>query len=298
MKSRDGFATAIVISIVLALAVIGGIAYAHYVYFPHMTAQNGSTSQTSSSTSLTTQTSPINEGDNNPAPIAVTPPSQTSTSIAPAVNPMLVDFGNYPLVVDSGGNTTFSWMAPTSTTSEKPIFSIECVSGITMYDVTNNRPFLCGDQTRYVEWKGSDNIQFTSASPSRVQLTAQIIYPGEPTPTAVNFSIFPVETLAQPQDLAATLNTSTYGFAVVELSWSGEGFGTSATSDVYTYDIYKSTTSGFTPTANDESGGTNSFSYTDTSVSLNPGTYYYRVQAQDRGGNVGPLSAQASVVVP
>ncbi len=297
MQSRDGFTTGIVISIILALAVIGGIAYAHYVYFPRMAAQNTSTSRISSPAPLTDQTSSIEVGDNNSGPITIASTTTASTSIAPAINPMLVDFGDSPLVVDSGGDTTFFWMAPTSTTSEKPIFSIECVSGVTMYDVTNNRPFACGDQARYVAWKGSDKIQFTSASPTRVQLTAQIIYPGEATPSAIIFSIFPIETLAQPQNLTATL-TSTYGLAVVKLSWSGEGFGTSATSDVYTYNVYKSTTSEFTPTANDESGETDSFSFTDMSVSLNPGTYYYRVQAQDRGGNVGPLSAQASVVVP
>lgn len=45
MKSRDGFATAIVVFIVLALAVVGGIAWLHYSYLPHTADE-----QTASST--------------------------------------------------------------------------------------------------------------------------------------------------------------------------------------------------------------------------------------------------------
>jgi len=48
MKSRNGFATTIIILIVLALAVIGGIVYIHYVYLPHMTAQNQTSPNTTS----------------------------------------------------------------------------------------------------------------------------------------------------------------------------------------------------------------------------------------------------------
>lgn len=56
MKSRDGFAAAILVFVILALVVAGGIAYVHYVYLPRMAAQN-SNSSTSSITNLASSSS-------------------------------------------------------------------------------------------------------------------------------------------------------------------------------------------------------------------------------------------------
>jgi hypothetical protein len=50
MKSRDGFAAALVLFVVLALVVAGGIAYVHYIYLPKMAAQGNTPVASSSST--------------------------------------------------------------------------------------------------------------------------------------------------------------------------------------------------------------------------------------------------------
>jgi biopolymer transport protein ExbD len=54
MKSRDGFAVPLVIFLVLALVVVGGILYVHYVYLPKMAAQNSNTNQPAPITSSVT----------------------------------------------------------------------------------------------------------------------------------------------------------------------------------------------------------------------------------------------------
>ncbi len=60
--NRDGFAAVILLFAVLALAVIGGIAYVHYVYLPKIAAQNNNVAQptsTSASSSLPASATPI-----------------------------------------------------------------------------------------------------------------------------------------------------------------------------------------------------------------------------------------------
>jgi chitodextrinase len=58
------------------------------------------------------------------------------------------------------------------------------------------------------------------------------------------------------------------------------------------YNIHRSTTSGFAPTAANRIAQPTGTSYTD--AGLAPGTYYYLVTAEDAAGNVGPPSNQAS----
>jgi fibronectin type 3 domain-containing protein len=60
---------------------------------------------------------------------------------------------------------------------------------------------------------------------------------------------------------------------------------------VVRYNVHRSTSSGFTPSAANRIAQPTSTSYTDTSP---PGTYYYKVTAEDAAGNVGPASNQAS----
>ncbi|HET9665868.1 MAG TPA: LamG-like jellyroll fold domain-containing protein, partial [Desertimonas sp.] len=52
------------------------------------------------------------------------------------------------------------------------------------------------------------------------------------------------------------------------------------------YNLHRSTTSGFTPSAGNRIAQPTGLSYTD--LSLAGGTYYYKVTAQDGAGNVGP----------
>jgi hypothetical protein len=184
-----------------------------------------------------------------------------------------------------------------SSVSEAPTFAIDCASSVSMYDITDSRPFACGNQNRAVAWNGSDEIRFTSTGTSEVPLSAELDFPGETAPHTILFEVEPIEPLAQAENLTASVNTSTYGFTVVELSWTGERFGTTPGRDVYAYNVYRNTTANFTPGETNEIGGGNQFSFTDTNVGVHPGTYYYVVQARDRGDNLGPASAPAMVVV-
>src|SRR5258705_5121335 len=88
-----------------------------------------------------------------------------------------------------------------------------------------------------------------------------------------------------PTNLSATASTG-----VVSLTWSASTDNVG----VVGYTIYRSTTSGFTPTTATKIGQTSTTTYADTSFSA-AGTYNYRVTAQDAAGNISGPSNQASV---
>jgi galactose oxidase-like protein/Big-like domain-containing protein len=114
---------------------------------------------------------------------------------------------------------------------------------------------------------------------------------GSGVPSVASFVRFPApwEDLQPPT--APTGLTATAGTGSIALSW------TAATDNigVTKYDIHRSTTSGFTPSASNQIGTSTTTSYTDTAVSS--GTYYYLVKAEDAAGNVGPASNQASATI-
>jgi Concanavalin A-like lectin/glucanases superfamily/Bacterial Ig-like domain/Bacterial Ig domain len=92
-----------------------------------------------------------------------------------------------------------------------------------------------------------------------------------------------------PPSATGTL-TATGGYGEVALSWGA------ATDNVgvVAYDVYRGTTAGFTPSVANRVAQPSGATYTDAGIA--PGTYYYRVQAEDSPGNVGPLSNEASGV--
>jgi hypothetical protein len=71
--NKKGFVAAIVIFTVLVLAVVGGIAWVHYYYLPHMTAENTSSMQTTPTTPTTVVPAPTSS-------IASTSSTQTKIS--------------------------------------------------------------------------------------------------------------------------------------------------------------------------------------------------------------------------
>ena len=107
-----------------------------------------------------------------------------------------------------------------------------------------------------------------------------VLNPTSTTPVTV--------TIPQVQNLIATVSGTS-----VSLSWSPV-----TASGVWGYNVYRSTSSGFTPNATNNgiasvTGGT---SYADTG--LTAGTYYYVVAAMDGNGNIlGTASAQVSASV-
>jgi hypothetical protein len=95
-----------------------------------------------------------------------------------------------------------------------------------------------------------------------------------------------------PPSAPGTL-TATGGTGQAALAWGAATDNVGVTN----YDIYRSTTSGFTPAAGNriaQIAGTLT-AWTDTGLSA--GTYYYRVVAEDAAHNVGPASNEASATV-
>jgi fibronectin type 3 domain-containing protein len=90
---------------------------------------------------------------------------------------------------------------------------------------------------------------------------------------------------------APTNLTATGGAGSVSLSWGASTDNVGVTN----YNVYRSTTSGFTPSAANRIAQPTATSYTDSGLAA--GTYYYLVTAQDAAGNVSPASNQASATV-
>jgi Concanavalin A-like lectin/glucanases superfamily/PA14 domain len=89
-----------------------------------------------------------------------------------------------------------------------------------------------------------------------------------------------------PTGLAASVTGST-----VNLSWNAASDNVGVTH----YNLHRSTTSGFTPTSGNRIAQPTGTSYADTGRP--PGTYHYRVTAEDAAGNVSAPSSQASATV-
>jgi len=95
---------------------------------------------------------------------------------------------------------------------------------------------------------------------------------------------------SQPPTAPGTLQANVSG-STVNLSWIAATDNVGVTA----YNVHRSTTSGFTPSAANKIGQTALLAYAD--LSLPPATYFYRVTAQDARGNVGNPSNQATANV-
>jgi beta-galactosidase len=90
-----------------------------------------------------------------------------------------------------------------------------------------------------------------------------------------------------------SLTSTTTGATSIELTW------TASTADAtcpVSYEIFRSTTSGFTPSSTTPIGTAQSATYTDTGLIAGT-TYYYVVEATDTVGTSAP-SSQASALIP
>jgi fibronectin type 3 domain-containing protein len=85
--------------------------------------------------------------------------------------------------------------------------------------------------------------------------------------------------------------TATGGQGSASLSWSASSDDVGVTR----YNVHRSTTAGFTPSAANRVGQPTGTSYTDPGLAA--GTYYYRVTAEDAVGNVSAASNEASATV-
>ena len=89
-------------------------------------------------------------------------------------------------------------------------------------------------------------------------------------------------------DLAPTGVTATGSSSSVGLAWTASTDNVGVTR----YNVHRSTTTGFTPSAANRIAQPTGTSYTDSGLS--PGTYYYRVIAEDAAGNLSAPSAQVA----
>jgi hypothetical protein len=80
-KSQKGSAAAIVIFLVLALAVVGAIAWVHYYYLPHMAAESPSTTQATSTSLTATSTLATSSATVNS--------TQTTTAVGSTAEPIV-----------------------------------------------------------------------------------------------------------------------------------------------------------------------------------------------------------------
>ena len=107
------------------------------------------------------------------------------------------------------------------------------------------------------------------------------------------FSIYVLyDTAGDTTNPSATTGLTANGsFGTASLSW------TAATDNVgvVKYDVYRSTTSGFTPSVANRVAQPIGTTYNDTGLAA--GTYYYLVAAEDAAGNIGTASNQASAIV-
>ena len=90
---------------------------------------------------------------------------------------------------------------------------------------------------------------------------------------------------------APTNVTGTGGVGTAALNWTPSTDNVGVTS----YDVYRSTTPGFTPGPSNKVGSTTTATYTDTGVLA--GNYVYKVRANDLAGNSSTPSADAPVTV-
>ena len=106
--------------------------------------------------------------------------------------------------------------------------------------------------------------------------------------TDMTTPITPTDTQAPsaPANLSASGAVSS-----ASLSWTASTDNVGVTR----YDLYRSTTSGFTPSAANRIAQPSGTSYTDSSLAA--GTYYYKVQAEDGAGNLSASSNEASAIV-
>jgi chitodextrinase len=114
---------------------------------------------------------------------------------------------------------------------------------------------------------------------------------GQGVPSVASFVRFPAPYEDPNPPSAPTNLVATGGAGTAALSWTAAKDDTG----VVRYNVYRSSTPNFTPTAANRAGQTTSTSFTDSGLAA--GTYYYKLTAEDAASNVSPPSAEAQATV-
>jgi len=110
-------------------------------------------------------------------------------------------------------------------------------------------------------------------------------------PSVASFVRFPAPYEDPSPPTAPTELAAAPGEGTVALKWNAasDNLGVSG------YNVHRSSTPGFVPSAANLVGRTAATSFTDTGIAA--GTWYYEVTAEDAAGNVGPASNEATATV-
>jgi hypothetical protein len=124
---------------------------------------------------------------NYTSPISIAGATGSSASVQSLTNvsggnvyvelPTTATFNESANTINSGNSVTFSWTNAAAAQGLMNDFgSTSCVSGLTMYDVTNNQSFICGDVSRPIPTSGSDTITFTNTTNSPLSIQFGLDY--------------------------------------------------------------------------------------------------------------------------
>ena len=144
----------------------------------------------------------------------------------------------------------------------------------------------------FTRGSGQLTVQAPPMATRAAGLLHALVLNGNGVPSVSTFVRMPTPTEDTQAPTAPGSLTATPGAnGTVSLGW------TASTDNVGVaiYDIYRSTTSGFTPSVANKIGTSTSASYQDGGLAA--GTYYYVVKAEDAAANLSPASAQASATV-
>ncbi len=179
----------------------------------------------------------------------------------------------------NGQGTSVSSGSKTTTQSQELIYGYTCVSGTAAAGAGfTSLTLVDGDEDEY-------RIQGTAGS---VAATFSQNSSGSWSALMVTFKAGSTD--AQPPT-APTGLTVTGSVGTAALSWTASTDNVGVTG----YNVYRSTTSGFTPSGSNLAGATTATSFTNTGLAA--GTYYYLVTAQDAAGNTSNPSNQAPATV-
>ena len=151
---------------------------------------------------------------------------------------------------------------------------------------TSTSPLRIGGNGVWPEWFAGmiDEVRIYNRqlTPAEIQTDMNTPVNGAPPPPP------PQDTT--PPSAPPTL-TAAGGIDRVTLNWGASSDDVGVTR----YNVHRGTTSGFTPAVGNRVAQVTATTHLD--VPLSPGTYYYRVTAEDAAGNVGAPSVQAQATV-
>jgi len=179
--------------------------------------------------------------------------------------------------------------APDEKASSNRMYRQFPLNGVTYYwEWIADQPPLMWPQYAYAAPTLSDSLSPTNLGKEYFVVVAQTSDPNVFYVSNVD-SGYSVDNIppVPPAGLAVELQSG----SEVYLSWNS-----SADPDIGHYDIYRSTTNGFTPAPGLKIGSSPTNGYTDESP-LNGSQAYYRIVAVDVHGNAGAPSSQVSVAI-